>query len=80
MGSSATTALYGTHKDPSTGILNVITSGLAQAAQNYSNCESKVTQMFNAFSGGSSGSVNQTPVTDQVTNNVYHTTSVDETF
>ena len=79
--SSATTALYGTQSDPSTGILNVITSGLAQAAQNYSQNESVVASLFNGFGHGGSSSGPQTqPVTDVVTDNVYHTTSVNETF
>jgi len=78
---SATTALYGTPSDPSTGILNVITSGLAQAAQNYSQNEFLVTGMFNLFGHGSPSSGPQTqPVTDVVTDNVYHLTSVNETF
>jgi uncharacterized protein YukE len=79
--SDAATALFGTQNDPSTGILNIITSGLAQAVKNYSGNEGAVAAMFNQFgSGGSSGSVNQSNITDQVTDNVYHTTSVNETF
>jgi uncharacterized protein YukE len=81
--SDATTALYGTQGDPTTGILNVITSGLAQAAQNYGENEGLVTNMFNQFTSPGSGSTSQPsskPVTDTVTDNVYHVTSVNETF
>jgi len=80
--SSATTALYGTQSDPSTGILNIITSGLAQAAQNYSKTEGGVTYMFSQFAsaGSPSGAPDAQGVTDAVTDNVYHVTSVNETF
>jgi uncharacterized protein YukE len=80
--SKATTALYGAPGDPSTGILNIITSGLAQAAKNYSHIEGAVTKMFSQFTsaGSSSGAPSAQPVTDVVTDNVYHTTSVNETF
>lgn len=87
--SAATTALYGTPGDASTGILNVITQGLADAAQNYEKCEGSVTAMFKAFSqaaagsspgGGAAPDLSAQPVTDTVTDNVYHTTSVNETF
>jgi uncharacterized protein YukE len=80
--SSATTELYGTPSDPSTGILNIITAGLGQAAGNYSQNEAAVTAMFKGFGqAGSSSSGPQTQsVTDVVTDNVYHTTSVNETF
>jgi uncharacterized protein YukE len=87
--SAATTALYGPPGDPGAGILNVITQGLAEAAQNYSKGEGSVKAMFSQFSQGAAGSsavggiapeLSAQPTTDTVTNNVYHTTSVDETF
>jgi uncharacterized protein YukE len=80
--SNATTALYGTQSDPSTGILNIITGGLAQAAQNYSKTEGGVTYMFSQFAstGSPSGAPDSQGVSDAVTDNVYHVTSVNETF
>jgi uncharacterized protein YukE len=92
---NANVALYGTQGDPGAGILNVITAGLAQAATNLAEGEGGVKGMFNTFSqtgtggassqAGTGGSdpvvvVSVQPVTDTVTNNVYHTTSVDEIF
>jgi uncharacterized protein YukE len=43
------TLLYGTEDDPSTGILNILTGGLASDAVNYSQCEQQVYDMFNTF-------------------------------
>jgi len=43
------TLLYGTEDDPSTGILNILTAGLATDAVNYSQCEEQVYTMFNSF-------------------------------
>jgi uncharacterized protein YukE len=80
--SKATTALYGTQGDPGSGILNIITSGLAEAANNYSQGEGAIKYMFSQFTstGSSSGAPSTTGVSDVVTGNVYHLTSVNETF
>jgi uncharacterized protein YukE len=88
--SAATTALYGTTGAPSTGILNAIAQGLTQDAQNYGMCEGSVASMWSgAFSqsatnssanSGVAADMSATPATDTVTDNVYHTTSVNETF
>lgn len=76
---NAMTALYGPSTDPGKGIMNILNDGLQMAAQNYSNNESSVANMFNQFAGKGSAPSTK-PVTDQVTNTYYHTTSVNETF
>jgi uncharacterized protein YukE len=80
----AVTDLYGTELNPDTGILNVLTSGIAQAVENYNVCEQNVADMFNQFetalTKGTSG--DGTPV-DQpygIPEKNYHTTSINETF
>jgi len=47
--SSMMTALYGTEGDPSSGILNVLSGGLTEAAQNYASNDYAITYMFNVF-------------------------------
>ncbi|WP_329138393.1 hypothetical protein OG552_30560 [Streptomyces sp. NBC_01476] len=78
------TKLYGTQADPSTGALNILAGGVAQAASNYSHVEAGIADMFNSFEKGllnsSSGGGNQideargTPIPN------YHTTTVNEIF
>jgi hypothetical protein len=86
--------LYGTQDDPSSGILNVLTGGLATDAVNYSQCEQQVYNMFNQFesalatpstqSAGDTQSPAQQDVIDApyptTPTPYYHTTSVNETF
>ncbi|MYS23328.1 MULTISPECIES: WXG100 family type VII secretion target [unclassified Streptomyces] len=81
----AVTDLYGTQMDPAIGILNILTSGLAQAVENYNECEQNVANMFDQFektltagTGGDGG----TPVDDPygIPEKNYHTTSINETF
>lgn len=45
----AMTQLFGTEADPSLGILNVLASGVAGAAQNYAQTESNIKFMFKHF-------------------------------
>jgi uncharacterized protein YukE len=80
----AVTDLFGPEHNPGAGILNVLTSGLAQAVANYNACEQNVADMFNQFetalTKGTTGS--GTPV-DQpygIPEKNYHTTSINETF
>ncbi|GAA2698118.1 WXG100 family type VII secretion target [Streptomyces anthocyanicus] len=47
--------LYGTKEDPSTGILNVLASGLGSAAVNYSRGERSVSDMFVRFEASLQG-------------------------
>jgi hypothetical protein len=79
---NATNTLYGPQGDPGAGILNIVTNGLSAAAQNYANVEDQISGTFNQWSaaGTSASSGPPSPVTDQVTNTYYHTTSVDEAF
>jgi WXG100 family type VII secretion target len=49
--SAAMTGLYGTQDDPSTGVINQVTTALATAAANYSSAESTITKMFTTLSG-----------------------------
>ncbi|MFG2940429.1 WXG100 family type VII secretion target [Streptomyces sp. NPDC048282] len=86
---TVTEQLYGTKANSSKGVLNVLTSGVAAAAQNYSNCEASVQAMFWNFSSGiqqaKSGSTTSGDPTDTVDqpsgtpNENYHTTAVNET-
>lgn len=48
----AMTRLFGTQADPSLGILNVLASGVAGAAQNYAQAESNIMFMFKHFEQG----------------------------
>ncbi|MBY8886974.1 hypothetical protein K7472_19235 [Streptomyces sp. PTM05] len=78
---TACTTLFGKQGDPSSGVLNVLTSGVAQAAKNYSGNEFGVASMFDKFAAAltqTSGKPGN--VTDSVTGNpaVYHTTAVNE--
>jgi uncharacterized protein YukE len=83
------TELYGTEHDASTGILNILTGGLAYAAVNYSQCEQQVHDMFSQFESAlTTPSTQSDNPQDNVTDApypvtptpYYHTTSVNETF
>ena len=69
---TVTEQLYGTQAEPSKGVLNVLTAGVAKAAQNYANCEGAVKTMFLNFHSGivqakaHSGSGSSVPPTDVV--------------
>jgi uncharacterized protein YukE len=52
--------LFGTQQDPSSGILNILTGGLAYDAVNYSQCEKQVRDMFAQFESALTASSDQT--------------------
>ncbi|MEU2620655.1 WXG100 family type VII secretion target [Streptomyces sp. NPDC007157] len=86
---TVTEQLYGTQAEPSKGVLNILTSGIAKAAQNYANCEGAIKAMFEQFhtgivqaGSGSASSGSPTDVVDQPSgapDKNYHTTAVNET-
>ncbi|MGY5056053.1 WXG100 family type VII secretion target [Streptomyces sp. 900105755] len=86
---TVTEQLYGTQAEPSKGALNILTSGIAKAAQNYANCEGAIKTMFLNFhtgivqtNSGSASSGSPTDTVDQPSGGAdknYHTTAVNET-
>ena len=80
--SAAMTALFGTKKDPTSGVLVALAAGLGSAADNYNMAEQTISGWFTAFNAAISSTAPSTGapanVTDQV-NGLFHTTSVNET-
>ena len=76
--------LFGTQADPSDGILNILSGGVAQAVSNYSNTEASIMNMWNSFMRALMSQTPSTPTdfTDTPSgtpNPNYHTTAVNET-
>ncbi len=75
--------MFGTQQDPSMGILNTLTGGVAYAVSNYANTEAAVANMWSQFeqqllgTGGSPQDFTDTASGTPAPN--YHTTSVNET-
>jgi len=83
------TALYGTRNDPSTGILNILASGVTAAVGNYAVNEQAIVKMFAQFFSALSNPPAASGTPPNSTQSVkdgtsskppYHDTSVNETF
>ncbi|MFF3561804.1 WXG100 family type VII secretion target [Streptomyces sp. NPDC002574] len=90
---AVTLQLYGSEADPALGVINVLTGGVAKAAENYANCEGAVKAMFQQFHTqllqanspewqAANPPGPQTDTVDQASGTPYenyHTTAVNET-